>query len=194
MKSVAQRLVKEAHIRLSKDCDEEKIYQIIGDHIDALIFNVASLACIVALLYDTNKLEKKHLIPVRKYIQDKCPKRMQGGMSMASDFYGYSHPSYGINNGGSDLLHIDFNSTTLRPQIGGGGFLELLQDNKHAIKAVRDVFAHHKVKASRETLIGVIAIMDEHVTCLANDLKHYKNLTDKQLDKVLKLKRHAVFQ
>jgi len=198
MESIASAFIKHHNIKVSSDADHHAINKMVGNHIDALIFNVASLAALVATLYDSKKLEKAHLAPVRAYITTKCDKpmkpSMKGGISMASDFYGYNHPAYSPEHKGSDMLTIDLGSGTLRPQIGGGSEVGVLENSKAALKRTREIFKHHEVRVKPDVFTEVVRIMDFHMRCLSHDLQQVQPLTEKRVAKVMKLKRHAVFQ
>lgn len=199
---VAADFVQKHHFEISKSESTTKVIQSIALHIDALIYNVASLACVVSMLYDHTKITPKHLVSVRKYIQDKCTikhKSQRGGMSMASDFYGYPHPAYSDNAmaGSTVVSTINFAEGLARPALGpvmmGGA-----QSNPAVIqvihKAIKKVLKHHERTISKNALEELIHIIHIHLDCFAKDLAAEAPLTETRVKKVIEKKRHAIFQ
>lgn len=176
----------------TKKEDELQIVQMLQDHMESVIYNVTAIAMVMALLNDKRKIETKHLGEVRRYIASHCPLHKQKGGFPAS-YFGTADPNYSSLNGtGSIVSTIQFENGVARPQIGGtmNGFM--CTEKKIATYA-KHVLKHHNTTISQEALKGILEILDVHVMCLAQDLQGPTPLTLKKLSKVMKLKRHAVF-
>ncbi len=198
---VAADFVEKHHLEVSKSEGEDKVLKAIAFHMDALIYNVASLACVVTMLYDHTQITPKHLVSVRKYILDKCStsrgKSQKGGMSMASDFYGYPHPAYGSDAmaGSTVVSSVNFAEGVARAALGpvmmGGAQPEHI---KVIQKVVKKVLKHHQRTITKKAMEELIHIIDTHLRCFAKDLRTEAPLTEVRVKKVLEKKRHAIFQ
>jgi hypothetical protein len=199
MEHEARKFVKDFKLQ-SKDGEEGKIVELVAKHLDALVFNVVSLAAVVVMLYDERKIEPKHLVSVRAYIASKCDSKrsMSGGTSMASDFYGYDHPAYNVKHAGDGVVvsQVDWSREirpAMGPTIGGGSAASVMQGSKNARKTINHTFKHYHTKVSKTAMKELLDILDHHLVCFAHDLKSEGTLTVKKVEKVLKLKRHSVF-
>ena len=123
-------LLTHNNITLSKKSDNNLVLNQIVTYLDALIFNIVSIACIISIINSSTKITKENLPIIRSYIEDKCDfkykhAKMSGGAASAS-FYGANEPMYSENNIGSDILGVNWSSGIIRPEIGtnmhsGGG-------------------------------------------------------------------------
>lgn len=190
---------------VAKPQQQAEIVEKLGNHIDAVIYNVTSIAVIFAMLKGDSKVQPKHLIDVTKYISTTCPRNGQmGGMSMASNYFGYPHPSYAAGNSeGVVMSEVQFDNGIARAGIdtqvgmsgGAANNLRLVSVHDNNCKAfVRSIMALHNMPISKTGLGELLRIIDIHLNCLANDLAAYaSSLTISRLDKVLGRKRHSVF-
>lgn len=190
-----------------KGSDKTEVFHKLEMHMDAVCYNVASIAIIFALLKGDKKIQPKHLQNVMGYISSMCSssaKGQKGGMSMASDYFGYPHPNYASSNAGSGVVmsEIEFNSGIARAgidsQIGGtqssSNNVRLVATNDKDAKAfVKSVVKMHNIEISKTAFTELMRIIDIHLNCLATDLSTLSPLTVSKVDKVLGLKRHAVF-
>lgn len=199
MDKVARAFIRDHAFRVSKDTKDDEICELLCKHIDALVFNVTSLASIVVTLYQSKKLDLIHMPAIRKHIVDKCQSKkrtMEGGrVTMPSDFFGYNHPNYSPANVGEDVLAIDLNGTVARPALGpqsGGGVRHRQSDMMKPF--IKDLMRKHNLVASRAAFSEILAIIDAHLECLAADLKKCEPLTVKKVESLFSKKRYFVFQ
>jgi hypothetical protein len=188
---------------------EKDVRTLLHDHVDGLLFNVCSIAAVLALLAGKRKVEPKHLREVRSYIVSKCPPHggQQGG-GMASDYFGYPHPNYlaSNENQGTNTSIVSFHSGQARASLGpplqeggaGAGASRMKRVMRHLPKeahhVIRFMMKHHDVSVSKMAMEELMFILDAHLNCFGNDLKEQGGqLTAAKTQKVLALKRHAVF-
>jgi len=199
---LAKRIIQEHHIDIHPSADSHVISTKIAFHIDALVHNVVSTAALVAMLHNDHKIDMVHLKPVKIYIESQCMAKntkQRGGTSMPSDFFGYPHPNYSVahENSGVSVSKVDFGAGIARPELGpaqgmfvGGG----LRHNTTEIKVVaKKLLKSKNVSIGKKALEELIRIIDSHIHCFANDMKEKCPLTVNKLEKVLHMKRHAVF-
>lgn len=190
-----------------KGADRQQVMHKLEMHLDAVSYNVASIAIIFALLKGEKRIQPKHLQNVMGYISSMCSpvkgQGQKGGMSMASDYFGYPHPNYTSSNAGSGVVmsEVEFNSGIARAgidsQIGGtsnSNSMRFVATNDKDAKAfVKSVIKMHNIEISKTAFKELMRIIDIHLNCLASDLSNVSPLTIARVDKVLGLKRHAVF-
>lgn len=184
-----------------KKSEEEEILSILSSHLEAVIYNVTGIAMAIALVNQSFVVDPSHLELVRKYIESSCPSqdkkrvsKQQGGMSMASDYFGYRHPNFSESHGDTNISQIRFDEGIARAEMGGGGsVVPFMTEEKRVKAAIKAFLGQHQVKIQATALKELLAIIDIHVSCLANDLTSQKELGKKQIERVMKLKRHAVF-
>lgn len=186
--------------------DEEKahVYEMLAHHLDAVTYNVTGIAMAIALVNQSRTISASHVKQVRNYIQVSCHNKrkhggQQGGTSMPSDYFGYRHPNFSewnANDGATNISEVRFDEGIARAEMGGGAVLRAyMTRNKHVKTMIKTFLKHHEVKIQKDALEQLLAILDVHVNCLANDLKSQPTSTigTKQVEKVMRLKRHAVF-
>lgn len=187
---LVRKFLKTFDIDVKKE-DETNVVKTLQDHLEAVIYNVTAIAMVMALLNDTRKIETKHLGEVRRYIASHCPKPKQKGGFPAA-YFGAADPNYSTLNGnGSSVSTVQFENGVARPQIGGAkGFM---YSEKKVATYAKHVLKHHNAVISHEALKEILAILDTHVACLAHDIAGPTPLTLAKLERVMKMKRHAVF-
>jgi len=162
------------------------------DCLDSIIFNIISIACIICYINNSKSISNQTLTIMNAYIIDNCSTnsssvKKTGGNSivMPSEFYGVDSGRYSPANITNDILNIDFNSQTLRPQIGGG-----IKKN-HLTQVIDKLLDYYKIKASKQIINKIIKIIDNYVNCLICKLKTIKkpvtNVIIKQVIKKNKL-------
>lgn len=190
-----------------KENVEDKVIPALLNHIEVVIYNITGVAMAVALVNQSFKVESKHLSAVRKYIATSCDrsakatKAQKGGTSMPSDYFGYRHPNFSewnADSGTNNVSEVRFAEGIARSEMGGGSdanaMVPFLVHEKLAKKAIKDFLKKHQVTMQPQALHELLAIIDAHMNCLAHDLKAKSaKLDEKNLEKVMKLKRHAVF-
>lgn len=199
--SVARRFLSSFDIDV-QESDKEKVAHAISNHFEAIIYNLTGMAMAIALLNDVSKVEIQHLEEVRKYVTTQCPSsrsKQKGGASMPSDYFGFRHPNFSelnSNGGNIDVSRVQFENGIIRPAIQQGGSVKLhfsSTEDKKIAAYVRKVLAHHNASINKTALSELLHIIDVHIACLADDLKKTAPISLKQFDKVMKLKRHAIF-
>lgn len=186
--------------------DEEKVHvhDMLAHHLDAVTYNVTGIAMAIALVNQSHTISPAHVNEVRKYIQVSCHNKrrhggQKGGISMPSDYFGYRHPNFSewnANDGATNISEVRFDEGIARGEMGGGADVHAyMTRNKHVKAMIKTFLKHHEVKIQRDALRHLLAILDVHVNCLASDLKSQPTSTIgvKQVEKVMRLKRHAVF-
>lgn len=188
-----------------KPKDHLQVQEHLAEHMDAVMYNVTSIAILFTLLKGHVKLEPKHLTDVMSYISSACPNVSKGGGqkggSLPCDYFGYAHPNYTAGNGAQGVVmsEVDFSAGVARAgidsQLGGSGpSLSLLASHdKEAKEFARSILKLHKIKVSKTAFAELLRIIDIHLNCLGRDLANSSPLSLTRLDKVLGLKRHAVF-
>lgn len=177
---------------------DHKVTQMIQAHIYSVVHHVVSLSAIVAMLHGKRKIELKHLDSVRSYVTSKCGGHIKGGMSMASDFYGYAHPAYSNNhaNAGVQVSEIQWGKQEARPSQGpaqtGGSTQNAL--HKELQKQVKKHVGNINASISKGAQDEIVKIVDIHLNCFFNDLSKEGALTVKKVEKVLNKRRHKVFE
>jgi hypothetical protein len=182
--------------------EEDEVNEMLAQHLDAVTYNVTGIAMAIALVNHTHTIASNHVKEVRKYIETSCHSKkkhggQQGGTSMASDYFGYKHPNFTENDGGStNISEVRFDEGIARPEMGGGAVpLAYMTQNKQVKSMIKTFLKHHEVKIQKNALAQLLAVLDVHVNCLAADLKSQPTsaIGVKQVQKVMQLKRHAVF-
>lgn len=198
-------------IRNAKPDQEEAISKLLNDHIEALMYNVASIAAVTALVQDKKKIESKHIGFVRAYISEECTASSgrgggeQRGGSLPSEYFGYSTGAYSPNNaGGIDMSDAHFGDggyirPALNTMLGAGQVIRVTRDNATAKRFVKAILKFNDVAISKNAFDELLHIVDIHINCLMNDINkqstsNNSHTTLLKVEKALELKRHSVFK
>lgn len=181
LQKYSEKLFEDNHIDIYAK-EKYKIMQQIALYIDALIFNIVSIICLITIINNSNKISSKGLELGKRYIESKCQFNyakvskggmMQGGSRLGSaTFLGISEPMYRADNPTNDILITDFNSGILRPQIGGKK--QKMQNDKLINLYMNSILSYHEMKASSDVKNEIKKIIIFHIMCLINNLKTYK--------------------
>lgn len=173
------------------DKNKDKIIMTLCNYIDTLIFNIVSIASIITMLNNSKSINMNAVQLVKKYIADNCNKKIKGGTSLPSEYFGYNSGIYNENNNINDILTVDFNSGVLRPQIGGGGRGKKM-DNEWLIKKIKDLLIYYNLKASNKIINSLMLIIYSNINCLLSKLHDNKNkvLTVTTINKIIKLNKN----
>lgn len=197
--SFVRKFLRTFDIQVKKS-NEIEIIAKLASHIEAVMYNIAGVAMAIALVNQSFTIDVQHLVSVRNYIESSCSKAkhsQKGGMSMPSDYFGYKHPNFSeLNaNNQSNVSEVRFDQGIARSEMGGGAMtlIPFMSKEKRAAASIKEFLKQHNVKIGKAALSELLAIVDAHVNCLADDLKNVPELSIKKVDKVMKLKRHAVF-
>lgn len=202
--------LKDHGLTILREEETRSIRASLAKHMEAVVFNIVSLAAVMAVLKgNKEKISVRHLPKVREYLAARgCGAaaasgdhrtRQRGGTGMPSEYFGYAHPAYQAGNGadGVQAGTIQFAEGLARPAMGpmeGGSS----HHSRSAAKAIREeaekVARHHETAISKTAMSELAGIIHEHLDCLASDLAAAgPALTESKVAKVLALKRHAAF-
>jgi histone H3/H4 len=142
------------------------------EYVENIIFNIVSIASIIALINNCKTINSKILEILDKYVLQTCNKTKQskvkgggGSIVLPSEFYGVNSGNYSANNITPDVLPIDFSSGIMRPQIGGGKAVNPICD------AITEILSTHKLKASSAITKKIANIIESYLACLLGKLQ-----------------------
>lgn len=214
-------LLEKNNISIDKE-NEKFIKRYIASHIYTLIFNICGLNATLVKLHSKKNSENmvvkpKHLKSSLDYVKSQCypeliTKQSGGSYVIDSEYFGKNTNNY-TTNAGTDLLDIKFGSDgIIRPEIAMSGGKSInsheLLDIDEIIKIIIenterknlfpdneiiDILSKFDVSIKNNSLKILKKILKMHVNCLFLDLRNHSPLTIKKIDKILSLKRHAVF-
>jgi hypothetical protein len=178
-------LVAKYKLSLAKDKTKD-IHQLLCKYIETLVFNIVSIASIITMINNSDKIKKETITLVKSYINDKCNHKLTGGTTgMPSEFYGYDSGIYNSNNAAGDILNIDFTSGILRPQIGGGGNKNIY--DKIFMSKIHEILNYYKLKSSDSINNSLLKLIYMHVNCFFKQLKNSKlTLNNASINKIIK--------
>jgi hypothetical protein len=175
----ADKLFTKHNIQL-KHKDRYKILKQTSLYLDAVIFNIVSIFCLICIINNASKITNKTIRAGRQYIENKCSFNysMVGGDGRlgSATFLGKNESMYSINNPTDDILRVDYAGGIARPQIGGGASANV--DELHTIlsKYVKDILVYHSISASNTIKKEILKIITFHITCFINGLKQYQGI------------------
>jgi hypothetical protein len=176
-------LVAKYKLSLAKDKTKD-IYQLLCKYIETLVFNIVSIASIITMINNSDKIKKETITLVKSYINDNCNHKITGGTTgMPSEFYGHDSGIYNSNNAVGDILNIDFTSGILRPQIGGGGN----KNDKIFMSKIYEILNYYKLKSSDSINNSLLKLIYIHVNCFFKQLKNSRlTLNNASINKIIK--------
>lgn len=183
LQKYAEKLIIQHHITVNSK-SKIKITKQIALYMDAMIFNIISVFCLIAILNTpasdrTSHITRNTINVGIKYIDNMCkPKLTQSGgdgrMGSAT-FVGINEPMYSGSNPTNDILHIDFAGGIARPQIGGA-HKPTLELHKLIEKYIKDILAYHRVTAKQDIKKVILNFISNYLNCFINDLKHHNGM------------------
>jgi len=178
-------LVTKYKLSLAKDKTKD-IHQLLCKYIETLVFNIVSIASIITMINNSDKIKKETITLVKSYINDKCNQKLTGGTTgMPSEYYGYDSGIYNSNNATGDILNIDFTSGILRPQIGGGENKNIY--DKIFMSKIHEILNYYKLKSSDSINNALLKLIYTHVNCFFKQLKNSKlTLNNASINKIIK--------
>ena len=123
------------------DIKDKKANKCLCDYVENIIFNITSIAAIIAFINNSKSINKRNIDLVSSYIKSACGK-ITGGCGatvLPSEFYGIDSGIYLSTNNNIDILNIDFVNGILRPQIGGAKIKNPIPD------AIEEVLSNYKL-------------------------------------------------
>jgi len=162
LKSFVEKLLISNNINISSKCDKNKVIKELASYVDALIFNIVSIGCLIALLNNSKKIKNENITIIKNYIESKCKFKysknsIKGGCtSLPSDFYGINNNNY-TTNAGNDILIVDWSNGIARPAIGSDNSIIKggcgSKKCKNVIKLyISDVLKYYKIKNSNKDI------------------------------------------
>lgn len=171
-------LLKSNNIEISKKTKKDFIINKIADYIEALIFNVITIASIISILNGEKIIKEKNIEIIKSYIQDRCSFKyrksssMKGGTFNTASFYGIEESMYKVEHEGTDLLGVDWSNGIARSQIGGGKNKKPnMLSNKYIKNCIKHVLKYHNISCSNKVLSKLVNIIDYHIKCLIKCIK-----------------------
>ena len=177
-------LIAKYKLSLAKDKTKD-IHELLCKYIETLIFNIVSIASIITMINNSDKIKKETITLVKSYINEKCKHKMTGGTTgMPSEFYGIDSGIYNSNNAADAILNIDFASGVLRPQIGGGGGNSY---DKIFMTKIHEILNYYKLKSSDSINNSLLKLIYMNVNFFFNQLKNSKlTLNNASINKIIK--------
>lgn len=172
--------------------DKTKIINFLIKYIDALIFNIVAICCVISFNMGIKKLTETHIMYMKKHLDTRLnitkSKKMSGGAFNTAAFYGIKEPQYSAGNSTADILNVDFNGGIARPEIptliGGGNVCSKL--NKIVLKKIKDVFDFFKVSVKKDVRMTINNIFNNYIAQMITIIKkNQKELTEKKLILIL---------
>lgn len=113
---IASKMMQVYNFVLANPEEHVKILELLDSHIEAMIYNIASIASVTALLDEKVKIELKHIGFIKEYIVKQCIKSSkknntstQSGGSFPAEYFGYNSGAYTESNyGGTNVSDINF--------------------------------------------------------------------------------------
>jgi len=195
------------NLTLDKPTYKDEVLNILDNHIQAMLYNIASIASVTALIDEKNKIEMKHVDFIKHYITKQCTKNVknnentQKGGSFPAEYFGYDSGAYTeANYGGVNYTDSVWNGAdaVIRqaiPMTGGSSQIkDIISNNKEVAKYMKTVIAYNDVKVSKSALNEILKLVNIHLNCIGDDLQKYEKIKPSLVDKIFKNKKHAVFK
>lgn len=157
--------------------------------IDAIIFNIVSMFCLIAIINNTTNITDKTIEVGMKYLESKCHNQVQSGGRSAT-FLGTNEAMYSASNPTDDVLFVDFQNGLARPQIGGGPNL-----HKFVNTYISNLLQYHNIGATKSVKSLIANLINKHIDCLVKCLKDTsksKKITLSVFQKIVK--KHKVLK
>ena len=184
----------------------EHVANAMEEHVEALIYNIVSLATTLAIVYDSKKVEPKHVVAIDQKYKSVCGGSTgQNGGSFPAQYFNPAAASTMAagNFGGLNSQTIDFANNIARAGIsvsdntfiGGGATLASFRNatSSKVKKFVRAVLKLHNMSVSKHALHDLLMVIFHHMECLAKDIQKKPFINVPILQSILKMKRHAIF-
>ena len=151
-------------------------------YIDMLIFNITTISSIIALLlFNKDRLDNEIINLTKQHISTQSSKKIIGGMMPATYFGADESNTYSADAGG-DILQVNFESGTLRPQIGGCEIMTC-KINKNILGKISKILKEYKIKADKNIKIEICKIVKLNIYKMVNLLK--TKIKNKELSIIL---------
>lgn len=152
-------------------------------YIDMLIFNITTISSIIALLlFNKDRLDNEIINLTKQHISTQSSKKMRGGGMMPATYFGADESNTYGADAGRDILQINFESGTLRPQIGGCEIMTC-KINKNILGKISKILKEYKIKADKNIKIEICKIVKLNIYKMVNLLK--TKIKNKELSVIL---------
>lgn len=130
--------------------DKSKIIEHTALYIDSIIFKIVSIMYICSLSSNNDKITEQILENGKQYVNTNLKSnKMSGGSRLGSaTFLGINESMYDAKNPTNDILPVNFEDCTARPQIGGGYAIDT-SFKKLMMSYITDILKYHDIKASK---------------------------------------------
>lgn len=205
MEKIISKFIKVYNIHTNND----KLKSLLSEHFKQLIYNITTLAVITAIANHNDTITKGDINEIHNKICKKV-KKMKGGESMPSDFFGYSRAgtTYSESNekvGTVNVSTLNFKEGIARPSQGpqetvntilqnGGGNQSFVKSSKYIKNMIKNIItSNHIIKLSNSKYIpDLLDLIDENINDLGNSMKN-KDITEEKFKKLIKLKKFSIF-
>ena len=162
------------------------VYKLLSKYINILIFNIVTILAIITLINNSNVIQKEALKLLKTYINETCHHRKISGGSLPSEYFGINSGRYSENNITDNVLDINFSSGILRPQLGGGGYSKLSNENVKKISSnIKTILNYYKLKIPNDIIIELVNIINDNIECLFRQLKDIKIINSSIIKKMI---------
>jgi hypothetical protein len=160
---LARSFLSKNEVSISDKTKLDDLIKVLAERFEALVFNITSLVGLVAIIQDEKKVMPKHLMAAQAYIAHQC----SGEEAMKK-----------VQGGQEDAMD-------------GGGVDDCSGMDMRTM--VHSVLSFHDMKIGKGAMKGILRIMNSHLVCLLKDIRANEPLTLNRLDRILSMRRYAVF-
>lgn len=174
---IVNEYLSKHEVVISDNTDATTLVEKMTLHFDALIYNIVSLAALIASIEDQPKIYPRHLVAAQAYIAFKCV-----GSSVGKKIIGGAH----------SLTLEELNKVEI-PKLDDSKHEHKLRADMDLRDFVHHVLEHHHIEIGKGAMKGILKILHEHLECLLNDIKKNEPLTLKKLEHLMEMRRYSVF-
>lgn len=174
-------------LRLKLDANATNV---LDDALSIYIYRIANITGMAALAAGTRRVTEAH-VNIMTNMLNISGAAQAGGSGMASDFYGYAHPSFGQGGLNTSAATLNFATQQARPALGepmmGGG----TSASTIIKQQLRDRLKMQKITISPGALTLLVLIVQKHIHELVLTLKG--RVTPSKIATALRQKQFALF-
>jgi hypothetical protein len=202
--SVSKRILTDMNLKSTNEQSKE-VHALLDAHVEALLYNAASILSVLVLMRERSKIECKDVAELRDYIEDQCNVHKRSGQrrgqtgGFPSEYFGYNFNAYSENNTGNEqivsqaqfgeggFIRPDINITASigNTQSGGaapvhhpGALLSVARSVPAIKKYLSAVFKNNGISISKRALKDLLLVLDIHITCLFVDIQNQTSNTN----------------
>jgi len=170
---LAKNFLAKNEVSISDSLQPEELIQALAKHFEALVFNITSLAAMVAIIHNDKKIMPKHLVSAQAYIAYQCVgekavKKIKGGTKNTE--------STVVDVEGIEMDEVAQNCVDMDMR-----------------KYIHNILAYQEITIGKGAMAGILRILHSHMGCLLKDIRANEPITIKRLESIMSLRRHAVF-